>query len=268
MGDVVANGIKIHYTRTGANKKPLVLLHGITDSGLCWPRLAEALKHDYDLIMPDARAHGLSDAPDTAYTYQDMANDVAGLIEALGLHKAAVLGHSMGAMTAAVLAANHPQRVACLVLEDPPWREALPTPQEQEAMAADWERLILARKTMTLEQMIEESYQRAPTSKRWDKSEFAPWAEAKQRVDPKIIRLLRSGPMRYDDVVPHLACPTLLITADPALGAIVTPELAQKIAGMNAQITVAHIAGAGHNIRREQFDEYLRAVTVFLQKAY
>ena len=67
MPYVTANGIRLHYERTGgfsarAKKPPIILLHGITDSGACWPRLQAALAPDYDLIMPDARLHGLSDA--------------------------------------------------------------------------------------------------------------------------------------------------------------------------------------------------------------
>ncbi|TMF04127.1 MAG: alpha/beta fold hydrolase, partial [Chloroflexi bacterium] len=61
-GDVNSNGIRIHYTRTRGHKPVLVLAHGATDSGLCWTRLARELESDYDVIMPDARGHGLSEA--------------------------------------------------------------------------------------------------------------------------------------------------------------------------------------------------------------
>jgi pimeloyl-ACP methyl ester carboxylesterase len=57
-GDVVANGVRIHYSRTGGDKPPLVLSHGATDSGLCWTRVARALESDYDVILSDARGHG------------------------------------------------------------------------------------------------------------------------------------------------------------------------------------------------------------------
>jgi N-formylmaleamate deformylase len=50
-GDVTANGIKIHYTRTGGGKTPLVLNHGATDNGLCWTPVARALEAEYDVIM-------------------------------------------------------------------------------------------------------------------------------------------------------------------------------------------------------------------------
>jgi N-formylmaleamate deformylase len=59
-GDVTANGIRLHYTRTGGDKPPLVLAHGVTDDGLCWTPVAAALAPDYDVIMVDARGHGRS----------------------------------------------------------------------------------------------------------------------------------------------------------------------------------------------------------------
>jgi pimeloyl-ACP methyl ester carboxylesterase len=62
-GDTLANGMKIHYHRTGGDKPALVLSHGSTGNGLFWTRVARALESDYDVIMYDQRGHGLSDAP-------------------------------------------------------------------------------------------------------------------------------------------------------------------------------------------------------------
>ncbi len=69
----------------------------------------------------------------------------------------------------------------------------------------------------------------------------------------------------WRETVPRLACPVLLITADPALGGIVSPEVAQQVANLNPRVKVAHVKMAGHSIRREQFAAYLQAVTVFLR---
>ena len=66
---VMANGIRVHYTQTGGGLPPLILLHGITDNGLCWTRVARTLEEEWDLSMPDARGHGLSEAPDTGHDY-------------------------------------------------------------------------------------------------------------------------------------------------------------------------------------------------------
>ena len=65
-GYVEANGVRLHYTRTGGEKAPLVLAHGVTDEGLCWTAIVAALETDYDVVMVDARGDGRSDAADRA----------------------------------------------------------------------------------------------------------------------------------------------------------------------------------------------------------
>src|ERR1051326_8410001 len=102
-GEVHATGLRLHYTRTGGAKPPLVMVHGFSDDGPCWTPLAERFEADYDVIMPDARGHGFSeDAED--YTPAAQAADLNGIISALGLHKPLILGHSMGAVTTMTLA--------------------------------------------------------------------------------------------------------------------------------------------------------------------
>jgi len=64
-GTVMANGIHQHYYRTGGDKPSLILLHGFSENGLCWSRVAKALEQDNDVIMVDARGHGLSSGPET-----------------------------------------------------------------------------------------------------------------------------------------------------------------------------------------------------------
>ncbi|HEY5236055.1 MAG TPA: alpha/beta hydrolase, partial [Rhabdochlamydiaceae bacterium] len=118
-GTCEANGIDVRYLRTGGDKPPVVLLHGLMTNGACWTPLARALEKDYDVLMPDARGHGKSSAPAHGYSYHDHANDVIGLIEVLALEAPVLLGHSMGGMTAAVVASRIPKRLQGLVLADP-----------------------------------------------------------------------------------------------------------------------------------------------------
>jgi pimeloyl-ACP methyl ester carboxylesterase len=66
-----ANGTELHYLRTGGDKPPVVLLHGLTANGACWTPLARALENDYDVVMPDARGHGRSGKPADGYRYDD-----------------------------------------------------------------------------------------------------------------------------------------------------------------------------------------------------
>src|SRR5258708_9516124 len=113
-----ANGIDIHYLRTGGSKPPLVLLHGLTGSGACWSPLARALETEFDVVMPDARGHGSSSTPLSGYGYEDHARDVVGLIQGLGLAAPVLLGHSMGGMTAAGVASQTAVAIRWVILAD------------------------------------------------------------------------------------------------------------------------------------------------------
>ena len=100
----------------GGGKTPLVLNHGATDNGLRWTPVARALEADFDVVMPDARGHGLSAVPVDGYGAGEQAADLAGLIEALGLERPAVGGHSMGAGASLRFAVRLPRHAA---LRDP-----------------------------------------------------------------------------------------------------------------------------------------------------
>ena len=125
--DVLANGINIHYYRStppgGAKpaKPTLVLIHGLTDNGMCWVRVADALRDSYDIVLPDTRGHGKSEKPQAGYDVEERAADVASLIDALGLDRPVLFGHSLGGQVATATAALYPEKVRALVLEDPAW---------------------------------------------------------------------------------------------------------------------------------------------------
>lgn len=110
------NGMAISYVELGNPAgKPVLLLHGYTDSSRVWTVLAPWLE-DFRLLVPDQRGHGASSAPDCCYTLADYTNDARLFLDALGVEKAAVVGHSMGSMVAQRLAAEHPERVTKMVL--------------------------------------------------------------------------------------------------------------------------------------------------------
>lgn len=259
-GDVIANGIRLHYHRTGGDRPPLVLAHGFTDNGLCWTRVARELEASYDVILYDARGHGFSDAPETGYSYENYAADLADLVQALGLQRPRVMGHSMGAGMAATAAAMYLDLLACVILEDPPWRAESQSPEDWAARAAQRRAAILENKTKTRIELIAECWARNPG---WHEDELGPWAEAKLQLSPHIAQL---GPSAkpWREIVPQVACPILLITADPAKGGIVTPETAKEAASLWREGRVVHIEGAGHSIHRDRFEAFIAAVKGFL----
>jgi N-formylmaleamate deformylase len=258
---IIVNGIKLHYNRTGGDKPPLVLSHGITDNGLCWTPLACVLEKEYDVIMYDKRGHGLSDAPDGDYNYRQLAADLAGLIQALGLERPRVIGHSLGAATAATAAANYPDLLRCAVLEDPPWRSEALSPSEEVARGKTWQAEIKERKAKSREELIAICKAIHPS---WPEASRGPWADAKLQVNLKIFQFFSTPGSPWQDVAARITCPILLVTADPELGALVTPHSAKEAARLLHNGRVVRINGAGHNIRREAFDDYVETVTSFL----
>ncbi|MGZ9225059.1 MAG: alpha/beta fold hydrolase [Anaerolineales bacterium] len=128
MEKIKVNDIELAYTRRGKGS-PLVLLHGYPLDHHLWDDVAPLLEDTFDLILPDLRGFGESTTVDSPYTMDDYASDTAGLLDQLGIQKAAIVGHSMGGYVALAFARLYPERVSGLglvssqVLADPPDRK-------------------------------------------------------------------------------------------------------------------------------------------------
>jgi len=110
------NGLQLNYVELGDQKgEPLLLLHGYTDSSRSWSLMVPHLSR-YRLLIPDQRGHGGSDAPQCCYGSTQFADDARLFLDALGIERAAVAGHSLGSMVAISLAADHPERVSRIIL--------------------------------------------------------------------------------------------------------------------------------------------------------
>lgn len=155
-----AEGLRLTYVELGeapetARGLPVILIHGYTDTSRSWSLPAADLALALPgrrLIAIDLPGHGGSDAPPCCYGPLDLAHALAGLMDGLGIAKADLIGHSLGSMTAATLAASQPERVNRLVLVssattvpapalDWLWQNvpALPTPIDPDsAFMRDW----------------------------------------------------------------------------------------------------------------------------------
>jgi pimeloyl-ACP methyl ester carboxylesterase len=107
---VPANGIKIGYKLIGSGE-PLVMIFGSGGTMDRWPReVIESLSKKYQLILLDNRGMGYTTTNDVTFTYKLFADDVIGLLDALGVKKANVLGYSMGSAITQKLLLEYPQR--------------------------------------------------------------------------------------------------------------------------------------------------------------
>jgi pimeloyl-ACP methyl ester carboxylesterase len=251
----------VSYHRTGGALPVLVLLHGLADDGLCWTRVVRELEDDFDIVMPDARGHGRS-APlgHDPFALNDLADDVAGLLDHLEIRGASVFGHSMGAITASFLAGRRPDLVGRLVLEDPPLDVPVVDAFERRAsLASDiepWRRLAPA--------------DRYPVARSqhpaWEEIEIRPWVDSKVVVDLAVLDHLDV----FDHVDwrsalrNHATVPGLLLIGEPALGALVTDRVAAEVGAVWSSGTVVRIPGAGHCIHRDRWEATMGAVAELL----
>lgn len=118
MPIVKSNGIDFYYEERGKGE-PLLLIMGITAPGSAWEKHVEDWEKHFRCILVDNRGVGKSDKPTGPYTTAEMADDCAGLLDALRLDKVGVVGCSMGSTVAQQLAIRHPQKVRSMVLMCP-----------------------------------------------------------------------------------------------------------------------------------------------------
>lgn len=133
----VAGGT-LHVTRFGSGRRQVLGIHGITASSMSMAVVARQLGDDFALLAPDLRGRGASAGLPGPYGMRAHADDCATAIVALCDHPVAVLGHSMGAYVAVVLAAAHPELVERLVLAD----GGLPLPMAEELRHVDPDEVI------------------------------------------------------------------------------------------------------------------------------
>lgn len=115
MKKIQVNNITLAYEKLGSGI-PLMLIHGYPLDHTIWNDVVNLLKDDFTLILPDLRGFGQSTTVETQYTMSDMADDLAGLLNHLGIEKTAIAGHSMGGYVALAFAQKYPHRVSGLGL--------------------------------------------------------------------------------------------------------------------------------------------------------
>ncbi|MEU4464164.1 alpha/beta hydrolase [Streptomyces sp. NPDC024017] len=225
---VQANGISLAYRVWGPqDAEPLVLLHARGADGADWADIAPALAAGPRRVyVPDLRGHGRSDWPG-GYAYETMRDDIHAFLAALGIHRADVVGHSLGGAVAYLLAQHSPGLVRRLVLEDVPAPFPLDPPR--------------------------------PAAERPDGDLPYDWAMIlatdEQRNAP--------NPMWWDHMG-RITMPTLLIGGGPA--SPIPQEQIAALAELlpdARHITV----DAGHLVHEARPEEFLAAVTEFLSPA-
>ncbi|HEU5376601.1 MAG TPA: alpha/beta hydrolase [Ktedonobacteraceae bacterium] len=259
---------RFHYLSWGAERGALpgaVLLHGITSSAQSWVRVGPALADRYRVYALDMRGHGESIKPEPgAYSLRHTADDAAAFIEALGLERPVLIGHSWGGATAIVLASGawSPKPapgLAQVILEDPAHNFGRGDP--------------IARSAFYTRDIGRPAHELRPeitaNNPGWTEADIEGKIVAMQQVSREAVVSVFSEAGQAGDILPQLveiAAPTLLIRADANLGTTLDQAAwarAQQL--LPAPDRAVQIDGATHNIHRSKFEEFMQAVNAFLQ---
>ena len=276
-GNLPIAGIDVHYYRMGTRgRPPVVFLHGFSDGGLTWLRLARDLGPDYDLVMLDAAGHGKSGG--VAHGFRERAaSDVLAAVDQLELERPALVGHSMGAGTAADVAVQASARLRGVALEDPGWWDGDSPPTLGAAPDAtgsraplrspawvDWVRSVKAMSPA-------ERHAHADAERpQYDAETRHNWIDIKAQFNLAVLDATSASAMRtappWRDTVEAITCPILLITGDTGRGGIVTPAVAEEARRLARDLRVANIPDVGHNIHRDNYPPYRDAVGSYLRQ--
>ncbi|NWG32820.1 MAG: alpha/beta hydrolase [Chloroflexi bacterium] len=270
---IEVNGINVHYKTYGQGEPTFILLHGFGASLFSWREVTAPLAEFGTVIAYDRPAFGLTERPltwegENPYSQDAQIELVIGLMDALGIERAILVGNSAGGTIAMLTALKYPQRVQSLILADPAvyagggapaWvRPLLGTPQMRHLGP------LIARQIQTRgPELIElswhdpskvtpeilEGYQKPLRLADWDK---ALWELT-----------LASRESGLAERLGELTLPTLVITGDD--DRIVPTEQSVRLAEElpNAQLVV--IPQCGHLPHEERPAEFMQAVTEFLQ---
>jgi len=254
-----ANGIDIHYAVSGSGPW-LTLSHSLCCDASMWaPQMAE-LERRFTVLRFDTRGHGGSEVPAGAYTFEQMTDDVIGLLDALQIERTHFVGLSMGGMIGQHLALKAPQRIGRLVLADTTSR----MPPEAAPLWAERIRIASEQGMAPLVQ---------PTLERWF---TAPWRAAHPEVMAQIGGLIRSTPVagyvgcaqaisRIDvtERLNGIEAPTLAIVGRDDIGT--PPAMSQAIAAAIPGARLEVIAEASHLSNIEQAEAFNRLLLDFLK---
>ena len=256
----LANGTTLSYAEQGDRSGPvLVLLPGPTDSWRSYEPVLERIPPSIRTIAVSQRGHGDSDKPATGYRVEDFAGDVVPMLDALGVQRAVLAGHSGSCLVVRRVAIDQPERVAGLVLEASPT-----TLHEHGGLKA-----FVDATVSHLEDPIDPAFARSFVI---DTSSDAVPPEVVDRLVDELMKLparvwreMFAGLLLYDDTAElgRIAAPTLLIWGDA--DGLVGRDMQQQLAGRIAGASLLVYPGIGHTPRWEDPSRFASDVVRFVE---
>jgi 3-oxoadipate enol-lactonase len=262
MPKIKANGISVHYTLEGLESSPVITLsHSLATDYSMWEPQIEKLRASYRVLRYDTRGHGDTDAPEGPYSLDMLAEDLLGLLEALGIRKTFFMGISMGGMIGQVLGLKAPSMLSALILCDTSSR----VPEEAKPL---WDERIEVVKKEGMGSQVE------ATIERWFTPQFR---EEHLEMVEKVVAMIRTtNPRGYigcahairaldlTDRLSAITVPTLIVVGenDPGTPLSASETIHERI--KDSELVILNSAAHLSNI--EQAEAFTAAVLNFLRK--
>lgn len=268
--DIAVEGATLHV-RVGGKGPAVVLLHGFGDTGDMWAPLAADLAKDHTVVVPDLRGLGLSSIPQGGYDKKTQAGDVRGVLAALGIEHAVVVGHDIGTMVAFAYASRYPQLTDRLIVMDapvpgiPPWNDIVRSPMlwHFDFGGPDAERLVAGRERIYLDRFWNEF---AGDPSKVDEGTRQHYAKLYARPGSMRAAFAQFRSIRQDAVDNEASMKTKLTMPVLAIGGEESFGGNEAIVMRNAadDVTELVVPGAGHWLMEEAPGEVIGAVRGFV----
>lgn len=269
--------VSVYFAVTGEGQ-PMLLLHGaLRDSG-DFHSLLPSLAKRWRVIAPDFRGHGQSPWADGNYHVADYVEDALAVLQGIQDTPAIIVGHSLGAMVAAAVAAELPRQVRAIVLEDPPF-ETMGSRIGETALLAYFQQIQqLAVQSLPVEELADALANvrlvdpvTAETTRLGDTRDCEAirlYANCLHRGDPRVLSSIVAGTWLkgYDveSVFRRIECPVLLLQGNLALGGMLTEADATSVSAWCRNCTHIRLPDVGHHIHSTLPETMLRLVQSFV----
>ena len=205
----IATGPRLHYAEHGDPQgEPIVFLHGWPDSWFSFSRVLPLLPERLHAFAPDQRGFGDSDRPESGYAIPDMGADAIAFLDAVGITRVTLVGHSYGTFVARQVAIAHPERVSALVLIDTGFSTSNPVTQDLQTSLRDL--------PDPIPQQFARDFQAGTASRPLPADFFERIIAESLKLPPRLWRLTIDQMLAYDDTrqLARIQAPTLLLWGD------------------------------------------------------
>ncbi len=264
-----AGGMRLHGLEGPVSGPALVLLHGSTGSCHGWDSVIPQLAQRWHVYSFDLRGHGLSGRLDSleGYNLRYHVADTVAVLRDVVREPAVLMGHSYGAVIAALAGMPAGQWLRGIVLEDPPLM--LRRDNRESKSYLDFFRMVYAlRQTAhTVDEIMAVLAAQNPAA---PKESLRPFAQNLAWVDPNFITAITWGNARetargvdFEAHIRGIACPVLLMQADLALNAALVPQDVEFFMAQAPNTRLVTFPGASHGIHNDQPAEFIQAFDEF-----